>query len=93
MQKERLVTDSRGGAGKKGLLTEGQPLLLDENFESLDRAIVRVEDDLSESHELRGPIPPIGAVDKHGRLLLVDETSNLRGSLEDQTGDTRHINN
>ena len=69
------------------------PLLLDEDTEALNRAVVGVEEDHRERHNLRSAVPAVRAVDKNtvnekpdrkcvGRMILIqveqERTVNAR---------------
>ena len=51
------------------LVAEVEPLLLHEDLESLLSPVVRVQQELGQSQQLRGPVPPVATVNYHGTSL------------------------
>ena len=50
-------------------MTEVKPVLLNESLEALDGSVVRVQQELGQSQQLRGPVPPVATVNYHGTSL------------------------
>jgi len=53
------------------LMPKGEPLLDDELAESLERPVMRVQQELGESNYLAGSVPRIAAVDRDRSFLYV----------------------
>jgi hypothetical protein len=70
-----------GPVGK--LVAEREPVLLDQDGEAFDGAVVRVEAELGERGELRGPVPAVGAVDEDVRIGEMDVSGDENGAVEE----------
>ena len=60
-------------------MAEVEPLLLHEDLESLLSPVVRVQQELGQSQQLRGPVPPVATVNYHGTSLRLRKLESQRG--------------
>jgi len=66
------------------LVAKGGPLLLDEDAEAAEGAVVGVHEEHGERGELGGAVPPVAAVDQHRRPLPVHQVHHLHRHLHHQ---------
>ena len=79
---ERLL--ARDADALRELVAEGAPLLLDEDGEALEGAVVGVEEELGRRADLRRPVPAVAAVDEDARALGVEALRDVDRGLEDE---------
>ena len=67
------------------LVTEFEPLSLDERLETFDGAVMGIEEKLGQRRDLRRPVPAVGTVDEDGATLGLDGRHHHHGRFDDGT--------